>query len=254
MTVTTITETDEIADAKTAADDVNASDRAVLDGREPLGGFEDQVVGKVRPDALEDLSLDELSELAKDYHGKALGHFRNGIKAAWYAGAALNAAKGFFVKDIARKNGKWGKWLRQNFPSQATAWRYMQLAEGYPTAEAVADLTITQALRALRPVPPADVAYTVDSWEDEIVRLVHRADDDQESEQESEGDESDESEEGGDKRSIEAVLAALINQHGTSPGVAGQIADALSKAWGGWDKFDADRKQAARWTEATPTT
>jgi hypothetical protein len=89
--------------------------------------------------ALDETKLDDLAELANEWHAAAQDSARNALKCAWYAGDVLLKAKS------QCGHGEWLPWLADNFDgSERTAQGYMKLRA---KAQRVADLDPDQSLR-----------------------------------------------------------------------------------------------------------
>jgi N6-adenosine-specific RNA methylase IME4 len=106
----------------------------------------------VKAEMVDGLSLPELASEANRFHLEAESKAQSAVESAWYAGRALIAAK----EQLAAENGGsshrfWLPWLQANFNgSEATAQRYMQLANAAHVRDLEAETSIRGALAAIQ--------------------------------------------------------------------------------------------------------
>jgi N6-adenosine-specific RNA methylase IME4 len=99
----------------------------------------------VEAELVEGLSLPELASEANRFHSEAESKAQSAVESAWYAGQALIAAKAQCA------HGQWLPWLEANFDgSEATAQRYMQLANAARVRDLEPNTSLRGALAAIQ--------------------------------------------------------------------------------------------------------
>lgn len=98
------------------------------------------------------LTLPELASEANRFHLEAESQARSAVESAWYAGRALIAAKAQLAADNDGSSHRlWLPWLKDNFNgSEATAQRYMQLANAARVRDLEPETSIRGALSAIQ--------------------------------------------------------------------------------------------------------